>query len=516
MLSQHHDCWIVPYNVRGTDTWADQVAGWTGNTIQRSDEIIRQSAQTLGGESGLTPPSQLRVFNTVSEARTDIAHVILPGNWRGGARVRDGAQKEVRSQVVTTHDGQSELIFLASVPAMGYATFHLESAKSTNQSPPLAFVSENGRVVLETDLYRMELDPARGGTISSLIMKTSGNRQLVDVTGPRRFNELRGYFFQSGKFLSTADHPARIEILESGPVRACVCITGQIASNAVTQMITLTQGQGRIDFSTRIDWHGSPGIGEDFEQSHGFDFKHDHKAFYDDRYKLLALFPVSLPEPQIYKDAPFDVTRSRLADTFFDTWSGIKNNVLLNWVDVFDSKKQIGLALLSDHVTSYVHGTNCPPGLTLQYSGIGLWGKNYSLHGPTEVKYAVVPHLGNWDQAGLWAEDARWNEPLHTECCGSEAVSTPGEKSLLSFDRPGWEVPTMRLMNGKVYIRLFNASSAASRRSITYDGPAAKVELVRLDDELLQPMPVTKDGAGRACFSVALPPFGVGTLRITP
>jgi alpha-mannosidase len=205
-----------------------------------------------------------------------------------------------------------------------------------------------------------------------------------------------------------------------------------------------------------------------------------------------------------------------LSDTFFDTWSGIKNNILLNWVDAFDSKNQAGLALLSDHTTSYAHGTNFPLGLTLQYSGIGLWGRDYSLRGPTDVNYALVPHSGNWEQSAIWAENDAWNEPLLAQSFQPGTTPAATAKSLLSMDRGGWEVPTMRRENGKTYIRLFNASAETARRNLTYDGPASKVELVQLNGDLLREIPVKKDAAGRAGFDLTLPRFGVGTLRITP
>jgi alpha-mannosidase len=515
MLSQHHDCWIVPYNTRGGQSWADKVAGWTRNTVQRSDEIVRRSAGALAGESKSNQPLQLRVFNTLGMARTAIARVALPEDWRGESLIRDRAGQVVPSQAVSSDEGVKDLIFLATVPALGYVTFNLENTNKTRVERPLGFGATAAPAGLETDLYRLELDPVHGGTISKLILKGQGNRQLVDSDSARRFNELRGFFFQAGKFASTADNPARIEVIENGPVRARVRISGQLASNAVTQVITLTQGQRRIDFNARIEWHDNPGIGENFEQSGGFQPVHDHKAFYDDRYKLVAYLPVNLPEQQIYKNAPFDVTQSRLADTFFNTWSGIKNNVLLNWVDVWDSTNKVGLALLSDHTTSFVHGKEYPLGLTLQYSGIGLWGRDYSVHGATAANYAMVPHQGNWQQAALWAEDDGWNEPLQTELFTSEAAPAFARRSLLSFDRDGWEVPAMWLANGKVYIRLFNASGAAARRSLTYDGPVAKVELVQLNDELLRELPVTKDPARRAHFDLTLHRFGVGTLRIT-
>jgi len=516
LLSQHHDCWIVPYNGRSHQTWADKVASWTGNTVQRSDEIIRQSARTMSGESNSNEPFQLRVFNTLGVARTDIARVTLPENWRGEPLVRGSTGQAVPSQLVSAEHGEKELIFQASVPSLGYATFNLESTDKRVGPRPLAFVAKDGSTVLENDLYRLELDPVHGGTIRSLIFKTQGNRQLVDAAGARRFNELRGFFFEAGNFFSIADNPAQIEVIENGPVRAVVRISGQLASNAVTQVITLAQGQRRIDLSTRIDWHGSPGIGESFKQSGGFLPEDNHKAFYDGRCKLLALFPVNLPEQQIYKNAPFDVTQSRLADTFFNAWSGIKNNVLLNWVDVFDPTNRVGLALFSDHTTSYEHGTNYPLGLTVQYSGIGLWGHDYSLRGPTEVNYALVPHVGDWEQARIWDEDGRWNEPLHTEFCQPITGPETASKSILSFDRGGWVVPTMRLVNGRIYIRLFNASRETALRNLTYDGPVSKVELVQLNDKTIREIPVTKDAAGQTHFDLTLPPFGVGTLRITP
>ncbi len=216
MLSQHHDCWIVPYNGPPNHTWADQVAGWlTRNTVQRSDEIIRQSATALAGETNSNAPVQLRVFNTLSMARTDLACVALPESWRGTPVVREVAGREISSQVVT-NDGRRELIFAAAVPALGYTTYQLDRTDKSIPHPLPISVAKDGCMVIETDLYRLELDLVHGGTIRSLILKEQGNRQLVEAASPRRFNELRGFFFKAGNFFSTADRPARIELSRTG------------------------------------------------------------------------------------------------------------------------------------------------------------------------------------------------------------------------------------------------------------------------------------------------------------
>ncbi len=515
LLAQHHDCWIVPYNGSRSNTWADKVVTWTGNTVQRSDDILQQSTRALAGGAVPAVPAQVRVFNTLGVARTDLARLPLPANWQGAPVVRDARGRPLPAQVVEVADQRRELLFPAAVPALGYNTFQLEAAAPADHPKPMAHVAKDGCTVVDTDLYHLVLDPAKGGTVRELAMKRWWwNRQFVDGASERRFNELRGYFYEAGKYFSTADQPAKIEILENGPVRVRLRISGQIASNAVTQVITLVQGQRRIDFNTRIDWQGKPRVGADYKQAGGFKADEDHKAFYDDRFKLLAQFPLNLKHQVIFKDAPFDVTTSRLTNTFFDTWSGIKNNILLDWVDVLDARGDVGLALLTDHTTSYAHGPDQPLGLTLLYSGVGLWGRDYRVNGPTKVNYALVPHAGDWESAALWTENDAWNEPLIAQLCPAE--TGPAAKSLLTMDRGGWEVPTMRLENGKVSIRLFNPSAQAAQRRLAYDGPASKVELVQLNGKVLREIPAKKDPAGRASFEVTLPHFGVGTLRITP
>ncbi|MBN1846133.1 MAG: hypothetical protein JW810_10655 [Sedimentisphaerales bacterium] len=50
MLSQHHDCWIVPYNGRPGRTWADNVTRWTSSARRIADRIIQSSFEHLPGQ----------------------------------------------------------------------------------------------------------------------------------------------------------------------------------------------------------------------------------------------------------------------------------------------------------------------------------------------------------------------------------------------------------------------------------------------------------------------------------
>jgi alpha-mannosidase len=516
LLAQHHDCWIVPYNGRRGETWADKVERWTDETHHTSEELVGQSTSALMPRSDAGAGYVVRIFNTLGVARTNLVSLTLPDAWDGpGSSVWDSTGRQLVSQAVDDN-GRRELLFAAPVPALGYQTFWLKPGSTAQVRGATVVRLADGSVRLETDFYRAEVDPNRGGTIRSLIAKRLGSRELVDSANSRRFNEIRGFFFKERCFRSNADAAAKVDIVEAGPVRVRLRVSSQIAFNAVTQWITLVQGEPRIDLSVTIDWQGNPGIGADYRQAGGFRREQDRKAFYDERSKLLALFPLNLHRQEVFKDAPFDVTESRLTNTFFETWSEIKNDVILHWVDICDAEQGIGVALLSDHTTSYAHGADHPLGLTLQYSGVGLWGRDYSVRGPSVVKYALLPHAADRQSAALWTAGTAWNEPLVARLSPSSMATGASEKSLLTIDGADWEVPAMRASAGKILVRLFNPSSDARGRTVRYGAAASKVEMVQLDGQFIKELAVRKGARGEIVFELALPSKGIGTLRITP
>jgi alpha-mannosidase len=137
----------------------------------------------------------VRVFNTLAVARTGLVSVALPVEWHGSAAmVWDRAGRRLSSQMVGGN-GQREVLFSASAPAMGYRTFWLKASLAAPIKGATAVTTPDGRVRVETDFYQTELDPNKGGTFRSLVAKRLGNRELVDTANARCFNEIRGYFF---------------------------------------------------------------------------------------------------------------------------------------------------------------------------------------------------------------------------------------------------------------------------------------------------------------------------------
>jgi len=508
LLSQHHDCWIVPYNnLQGGRTWADHVTEWTGVTHQNSQAVIDRSLKALNGKSG---QRAVKIFNTLAVDRNEIVRVKVPSNWHNSSlEVVDQQGKASPAQLIK-EDGSTWMLFQASVPSFGYSTYAIREGKAATKDA-LSYRQENEKYVLESDLYRIVINAQKGGVIESLIAKKLNNKEYVDPTSPWHFNELKGYFGEQETFISSADQPARIRVVERGPLLLQLAIDGFIGEHPFTQTIRLQQNEEKIDMGVFIDWQRSEAIGE---TGIPFSAENPRKAFYDDRYKLLVCFPVAINDQQIYKDAPFDVTKSHLENTYFNRWDEIKHNIVLNWVDLGSNSQDNSLALFTDHTTSYVHGGDHPLALTLQYSGRGLWGRDYTITGPTDISYSLMPHAGQWDGDRIWTKSEIANEPLVTALVDAQANDVP-QQSYFSIQDNAYELVSMEMKDADLYIRLFNAQSDETDKQITFGGKADQVEWVELSGETSQAAEYAVTDGQTTTIKANIPRFGIRTIKLS-
>jgi alpha-mannosidase len=501
LLSQHHDCWIVPYNGKPRDTWADKVVRWTSNTNAICDSIIN-NAQLSPGKG---KARYVTIYNTTGSNRAEVvAFKLPPGVSPYGLVLLDAKGKAVAAQLSAD---KANVVFKAIVPAMGYAAYRLTLKDSANRDGSLLKQLADGRYLIETDLYKIIIDPAKGGAIKSIIAKKLDGKEFIDQANARAFNELRGNFYNDGGFKSTVDNPAKVVIMEDGPLQVKLAIKGTINGTDYTQTLTLAQGQPRIDVTLNIDWKSNTGIGAATPKG-TYRLDNPVKAFYDDREKLLAYFPLNLKGQKVYKNAPFDVTESKLDNTFFARWDSIKNNVLLNWVDVTDEAGKYGMTLFTDHTTNYAHGHDFPLALDMQYSGMGLWNRDHSITGPTTIHYALLPHAGIWDKAGIEAENAKWNEPLLA------VASEAGAANSLIQVPAGYEISAVNFDGNDMLVRLFNTGAGNVQKQLIFNLKADKAELVELDGRVKAVLPLTKLKAGGLSTTFSMPKFGIRTVRL--
>ncbi|WP_218148521.1 glycoside hydrolase family 38 C-terminal domain-containing protein [Parafilimonas terrae] len=505
LLAQHHDCWIVPYNMHNGKTWAAHVKDWTNFTGSTANNIIQQSLQALTAGASNNDGQNVIAFNTTAINRHEIISVPLDDNSLVTGIEKDG--NNVPSQIISNKDSSKTLLFKADVPALSYSSYSFIQA--TKQEPLTgASIIKNkaGDFVMESDLYKLIID-AQGGNIKQLIAKNLDNKNFV-ADDANDFNTLRGHFFNNGGYAASTHKPVKITIVENGPLQIKLQVEGTISGNNFIQTITITQGQKRIDAGLHIDYKKGIGIGEDYRQHGGYYSADRHKAFYNDSCKLLAAFPLNLKHQKLYKDAPLDVTESKLSNTFYNRWDSIKNNIVFNWVDVTDGDGNYGMALLSDHVTSYSHGENFPLALTIQYAGIGLWDRNYSISGPTDIHYALIPHRGKWNEAGLNNETIKWNQPVITASANAGKAVNDFIKSV----DDGLAVTAMYYKGDDLYIRLVNNSSDEAKHHIRLNCYADELQFVELNDIITSTVQFKEKQ--KVNFECNIPLFGFKTVKL--
>lgn len=537
LWSQHHDVWIVPYNHHKTGTWASAADEKFGQISESCGKIVAASAAAVphGHRQETEGRQVIRVFNTTGFQRRDLAEVQVAMHGAGQTiQVRNSKGDAVPCQPVASADETSTtLLFPADVPAMGYATYVAETieapAPQPAKQPDSPRTSSDGKVNLESDLYTLTIDPQKGGRIVSLFSKALG-REFVDSNSVRGFNEFRGYFSNAGGWLSSLDAPATVTVTEHGPLRKTVRIDGRIGAWPFATTVSLAEGRRRIDFQTSFDLpfdsppferrhRGAPPsppaqarfrVGEPWEAGRDV-LSSGRRPQYDSSFKLQALFPTALNEPTLYKNAAFDVCEASSLDTRFNSWNSIKNNVVLNWLDLVQKDCAAGLAIMVDHTTAYSVSPGEPLGLVACYAGPGVWF-DYNLGRAPCIGYSVLPHTGDWAQAQLWRELARWSEPLVARAA-DESGTSPVEWSLIDASENGIDVSAVLLQDDHLLLRLFNAEGNDAPTAIALSSHVKKVELVQLDGRVIAELPIAPNESGQQIVTASLPRFAVRTLR---
>jgi alpha-mannosidase len=497
LLAQHHDCWIVPLS------WFDRVNGWIAGCNRLTDSIISEAKNHLLKN---TNKQTISVINLSGFYRKELASVCLPvKDYRKGIKIMNAQNKQVPSQINYKAGRDSfELLFIAEIPPTSGRTFYLHEGARAITNTTIQPNSLNGRYLLETDLYKVQIN-ARSGIIESL--KTEKDqREFVSVKDGRGLNELKGFFYQQNKFLSSCEGNKTIALVEDGPLRKKVKIEGTLGIHRFTQYITLTNGEKKIDFRTTINWIKNEGIGDGHAQNESYDEKDRYKAFYVDSSKLNISFPSNLSHPKLFKDAPFDVTESRLPNTFFNSWDSIKNNIIYRWIDLYDADRNQGIALFTDHTSSYSFGEDFPLSLTFAYSGKGLWHGDYELHDSSTIDYALMPHDGDWKDATVNQESTRICEPLII-LNGSLAKKIPNP--LFDLSGTGYELTSLRIEGGILTARFYNAGGKDHAAYIKSGIPVQNAEWVNLKGES-----EGKTETVNNKILLQLPRFGFRTLQL--
>ncbi|MGH3676181.1 MAG: NEW3 domain-containing protein [Mycobacterium sp.] len=244
----HHDA------ITGSESdqvYLDLLTGW--RDAWELGRAARDNALTL--ISGAVDGSVV-IWNTLAHKRTDVVTARLDPPIGAGVRVFDADGTEVPALV--EHGGRSVSWLARDVPSLGWRAYRLAAAAKPTGWEPV------GGTEIANEHYRLRVDPARGGAVSSLI---EGGRELIadgDVG-----NELAVYdeypahpqagegpwhLLPKGPVVVSSSFTAESVQCYRGPLGQRLVVRGRIGTVLrYTQTLTLWHDLARLDCSTTID-----------------------------------------------------------------------------------------------------------------------------------------------------------------------------------------------------------------------------------------------------------------------
>lgn len=458
-----NDAWMLVLGGQFHDTGAGTATPRAYEFAQNDDVIaLNQFADVLTSAtqavaSALNTRTEgvpVVVYNSLNIAREDVveAEVSIPGGSPAAVRVIAPDGKEVPSQLEN-----GKVLFLARAPSVGYSVYDIRRAASPERSTTLK-VTESS---LENARYRVTLSP--DGDVTSIFDK-SVNKELL--SGPIRLAISDDAPHQWPAWNMDFDQeqaaprayvggPAKIRIVEDGPVRVAVEVTREAEGSKFTQTIRLAAGDAgnRVEFSDAIDWRTLSA-------------------------NLKAVFPLSAANDMAtYNWEVGTIERPTAQERQFEVASH-------HWVDLTDKSGSYGATILTD----VKNGSDKRDDHTIRLTLLRTPGyrpstmnRSYSDQlsqdwGHHEILFGVAGHSGDWRQGQTDWEAYRLSTPLLAFETEKHEGTLGRNFSLVSVDDPHVRVLALKRAESsdEVIVRLVELDGkAVPHVKVKFAGPIA-------------------------------------------
>ncbi len=428
--------------------------------ILTSGKALRQkAAQALTGPS--VSAGNIVAINTLGSGRTEV--VELP----------DGIQSVQKS-------ASGAPLGVAHAPALGYAV--QQAVTSSDQKAQVA--ETGGSIVLENALVKATFN--RGGGLTSLVDRRAGRESIEAGSEANHFvlydDEPANWdawdvdvFHLEKRYEVPGAKSARV--VENGPLRVAVEFTYDLsAGSTLKQTVSLTAISPRLDFANEVEWH--------------------------ERHKFLKVeFPLAVRS----QNATYEIQFGHLQrPTHFNTsWDMARFEVCAHkWADL--SETGFGVSLINDCKYGHaVHGNVMRLSLLRSPK---MPDPNADM-GQHTFRYALLPHAGTFQQAGVIDEAYRFNVPMLV----SATQAGPTEASFFSVDNPAVMIDTVKKAEDSdaIIVRMYESHGSRGTARLSSSLPiksAAQVNLLEEEDEPLD--------WSKGSVSFEFTPFKLVTLKL--
>lgn len=202
----------------------------------------------------------LVVFNPLGVDREDVVEALVPaGLEKGDLEAVDGAGKAAPAQRTVGVDGRQRVIFIAKVPAVGFAVYGLRPGKAAAGTLKVQAGS------LENARYRASLDA--NGDLASLFDKQL-KRELLAAPARLDIQEEKPNRWPAWNMdwkdrrqapRAHVGGTAQVRVVEQGPVRVAVEVARETEGSRFVQVYRLSAGDAghRLEVASVVDWKTS-------------------------------------------------------------------------------------------------------------------------------------------------------------------------------------------------------------------------------------------------------------------
>ncbi|MFH0991177.1 MAG: glycoside hydrolase family 38 C-terminal domain-containing protein [bacterium] len=384
--AQFHDIMAGTCIPRGNEfAWNDETIALNQFANALSDAVGAVS-RSLDTEAKGIP---IVVYNPLSIRREDVteATVDFSSSAPKAIQVFNGDGNAVPSQVLRREGSRLTILFLATVPSVGFAVYDVRPAEKETEQSKLLQISKQ---IVENEHYKVTINSA--GDIASVYDKAAARELLAE---PARLAFLyerpedypawnMDWADRKNPPVGYVDGHPRVRIVESGPVRVALEVDRESRGSRFVQHIQLTLKGERVEFDTYIDW-------------------------YTKESSLKASFPFTVSNPlATYNTGVGTIQRGNNNPKKFEVPSQ-------QWFDLTAKDGSYGVSILEDSKYGSDKPSDNTLRLTLLYTpGVrgGYMDQATQDFGKHRMLYALYGHQGDWRTANSQWHAARLNQPL--------------------------------------------------------------------------------------------------------
>ena len=456
-----NDAWDLVMGGQFHDTGAGTATPRSYEFAQNDDVIaLNQFAGVLTSAtqsiaSGLNTQvtgTPVVVYNPLNIERQDVveASMTFPGAQPKAVRVTGPDGTSVPAQLEN-----GKVLFLAKTPSVGYSVYSVQRAESPEQKSDLK-VTESS---LENARYKVELN--QDGDVSSIFDKKL-NKELLSAPvrlaisndAPRQWPAWNMDFDQEQAApRAYVSGPAKIRIVENGPVRVAIEVSREAEGSKFVQTIRLSSGDAgnRVEFGNSIDWKTLSA-------------------------NLKAVFSLSASNKMAtYNWEVGTIQRPNAYDRQFEVASH-------HWIDLTDDSGTYGATIL----TRYKNGSDKRDDHTIRLTLLRTPGfppdttrRGYSDQlnqdwGHHEIVFGIAGHADDWRQAQTDWQAYRLSSPLIAFETEKHAGALGKSFSLITINNPRIRVLALKKaeMSDEVVLRMVELDGKSEQNvQVKFAGP---------------------------------------------